>query len=259
MIDVINVTHHYGIKPVLRDVSIHIAPGEVVALMGPNGMGKSTLMSVIAGVLWPVKGRVEINGMVRRSSAEAELAIRKQVVYLPADPWLPLLSTPREWLLAVGRLYQIEDDHLMDHVERLLSLFNLESQADTRIGACSSGQRKKVALSAALVTEAPIMLLDEPFAGGLDPSGILALKRVLTHLAQRDDVTIVMATPMPELVEELADRIAIIRAGQIVACDTLAGLRQATGGLSKLDEIYQKLVSPGAADNIDRYFGEQCA
>jgi ABC-2 type transport system ATP-binding protein len=257
MINVVNVTHHYGIKPVLRNVSLQVAAGEVVALMGPNGMGKSTLMSVIAGALWPIKGRVEINGIVRRSSPENELAIRKQIVYLPADPWLPHLSTPREWLLAVGRLYEIEDDHLMDHVDRLLSLFNLTTQADTRIGACSTGQRKKVALCAALVSEAPIMLLDEPFAGGLDPSGILALKRVLHHLAQRDDVTIVMATPIPELVEELADRIAIIRDGQIVICDTLEGLRRAAGSTARLDEIYEQLVSPNTAANIDRYFAEQ--
>jgi ABC-type multidrug transport system ATPase subunit len=257
MIDVVAVTHHYGIKPVLRDVNLHIQRGDVVALMGPNGMGKSTLMGVMAGALWPVHGYVAINGLRRRASEADELAIRRRVVYLPASPWLPQSSTPRQWLLGVGRVYEVDDDGLMDHVPRLLELFNLIEQADTPIAALSTGQRKKVALCAALVCEAPVLLLDEPFAGGLDPSGILALKRVLQKLAHGDEFTIVLATPVPELVEELADKIAIVRDGRIVAYDTIDGLRQLAGKPGgKLDEVYEQLASPGTARNIERYFAD---
>ena len=256
MIDVLDVTHHYGVKPVLRNVSLHIARGEVVALMGPNGMGKSTLMSIIAGALHPVRGRVEIDGKTRRSSEEGELAIRQQITYLPADPWLPLAQTPREWLIAVGRIYQVEDQRLLDHVPRLLELFNLLEQADHRIASLSTGQKKKVALCGALVSEATILLLDEPFAGGLDPSGILALKRILQRHAHGDEYTIVMATPVPELVEELADRIAILREGRLIAYDTLGGLRRTAHAAddAKLDEIYELLASPDTAQKIERYF-----
>jgi ABC-2 type transport system ATP-binding protein len=253
MIDVRNVTHHYGTRPVVRDVTLYIDAGEVLALMGPNGSGKSTLMAVMAGILWPVEGHVTINGLRRRASEEDEMAIRKQVVYLPATPWLPRSQTPRQWLLAVGRLYEIPERHLADHVERLLTLFDLQSKAESPISACSTGQQKKVALCAALVTEAPTMLLDEPFAGGLDPSGILALKKILQHRAHGDHYTIVMATPIPELVEELADRIAVMRDGQLVAHDDLANLRHLSGR-EKLDEIYENLVSPDTARNIERYF-----
>ena len=256
MIDVVHVTHHYRVKPVLRDVSLHIPRGEVVALMGPNGMGKSTLMSCIAGVLHPIAGYVAIDGNRRRASEEIELAIRKQVVYLPADPWLPRGETPRQWLLAVGRLYGVAEDRLMDHVPRLLELFDLAEQADQPIAALSTGQSKKVALCAVLVTEAPVMLLDEPFSGGLDPSGIHALKRVLQRHARGDDFTIVMATPVPELVEELADRVAVLRDGRLLAFDTLDGLRRLAGTTGRLDEVYEKLVSPDTARNIDRYFAE---
>ena len=256
MINVTNVTHHYGAKPVLRNVSLHVRTGEVIALMGPNGMGKSTLMQVIAGVLHPLKGFVEIDNLRRRRSEEEELAIRRQCVYLPASPWLPGSLTPRQWLLGVGRIYEIEDERLMDHAVRLLELFNLLEQADENISALSTGQQKKVAICGTLITEARIMLLDEPFAGGLDPSGILALKRVLQRHAHGDEFTIVMATPVPEVVEELADRVAIIRDGRIVACDTVDGLRRATGVSGKLDEVYEQLVSPETNQNIDRYFRE---
>src|SRR5436190_5261101 len=195
MIRVTNVTHHYGLRPVLRDVNLDVRRGEVIALMGPNGMGKSTLLGIIAGQLWPLYGTVEIGGLLRRSSRENEEAIRKQVIYLPADPWLPAGRTPREWLLAVGRVYNVDEHRLMDHVDRLLDLFALTKQGDSMIASLSTGQRKKVALAGALVSEAPVMLLDEPFAGGLDPSGILALRRVLQRRAAGDDFTIVFATP----------------------------------------------------------------
>jgi len=254
MIRVVGVTQHYGVRPVLRDVSLEIEPGLVVALMGPNGSGKSTLLGVMAGLLSPMKGLVEIDGLVRKSSVEAELAIRRKVVYLSSEPWLPPWRTGREFLLSVGRLYGIEYDRLFDHVERLLQLFDLGPLADSPISSYSAGQRKKIALSSALVTEAPVMLLDEPFSGGLDPTGIQALKEVMLHLARRDDVTVLMSTPVPELVEEIAERIAILRGGTIAAYDTADGLRRQTGCTGSLAEVLERLINPAAAENIRHYF-----
>jgi ABC-type multidrug transport system ATPase subunit len=254
MITVIEVTHHYGVKPVLRDISLHVRRGELLALMGPNGMGKSTLLGVMAGLLAPYRGYVEVDGKRRRRTVEEEEAIRKQVAYLPAEAWVAGSFTGREWLLAVGRLYGIEALRLMDHVDRLLALFNLTEQGDSQVSSYSSGQKKKIALAGALVSEAPLLLLDEPFAGGLDPSGILALKHVLQRLTREQGVTVVMATPVPELVEELADRIAIVRDGRLVACDTIDGLQAVAGGGDSLDEIYERLASPHTAENVDRYF-----
>ncbi len=85
--------------------------------------------------------------------------------------------SPREFWVSVGKLYGVDDERLFDHVERLVALFELQQVVDSPISSGSTGQQKKVALSAALITEAPILLLDEPFAGGLDPSGILALRK----------------------------------------------------------------------------------
>jgi ABC-type multidrug transport system ATPase subunit len=101
-------------------------------------------------------------------------------------------------------------------------------------------------------------LLDEPFSGGLDPSGILALKRVIQHLAERDDVTIILTTPVPEIVEELADRIAIIRDGRLVAFDSADGLRRQAGTEGSLAEVLQRLLNPQTIANIEHYFrGEE--
>jgi ABC-type multidrug transport system ATPase subunit len=255
-IRVVDVTHHYGIRPVLRNVSLDVSGGELIVVLGPNGMGKSTLLGVMAGALSPFRGHVEIDGLRRRGSVDEERQIRKRTFYLPDHPWLPKARTGREFVLAVGRIYDVQDEALMDHAGRLLRLFNLEEQADWPIHSYSNGQQKKIGICSALISNASILLLDEPFSGGLDPSGILALKRVLKHLAHERGASIVVTTPVPELVEELADRIAIVRDGQIAAFDSLAGLRRLAGREAPLDELLQLLSDPGKADHISQYFGE---
>lgn len=253
MIRVVGVKQHYGVRPILKGVDLTIETGQLVALMGPNGMGKSTLLSVVAGILPPRSGYVEIDGMRRRESREKELAIRRKVVYLPDKPWLPKFRTGREFLMSVGELYEVEFDRLFDHVERLLPLFDLDKQADSQIGSYSSGQQKKIALCGALVTEAPVMILDEPFSGGLDASALLALKEIMIRLAKRQDVTVLMATPVPELVEEIAERIAILREGKIVAYDTADGLRRLTETSGSLQEVLERLINPQTMENLRRY------
>ncbi len=104
------------------------------------------------------------------------------------------------------------------------------------------------------MTEAPILLLDEPFSGGLDPSGILALKRVLKHLTQKEGATVVMTTPVPELVEELADRIAVLRDGQVAAYDTVEGLRRRVQSSGPLAEVLERLLHPETLDHVKEYF-----
>ena len=89
MIELLDVTQHYGVRPVSAGISLRIERGEVVTILGPNGMGKSTLLGVMAGVLSPQRGTVLIDGLKRRGSEEEELAIRKMTVYLPDQPWLP--------------------------------------------------------------------------------------------------------------------------------------------------------------------------
>ncbi len=161
--------------------------------------------------------------------------------------------TGREFILAVGRMYDHSDDRLIGHADRLLPVFELSREGDWPIRSYSNGQKKKIALCAALVSEAPTLLLDEPFSGGLDPAGILTLKHILRRLVS-DGRTIVMTTPVPELVEEMADRIAVLREGQIVAYDTAAGLWRQTGAIGPLGDVLGKLLHPQALEGVARYF-----
>ncbi len=253
MIEVVDVWHHYSIRPVLKHVSLKVERGEVVVLMGPNGMGKSTLLSVVAGLIGPIKGEVVIDGIRRRSSVENEIAIRKKLIYLPDTPWFPMRNSPREYIQAVGRIYGVEEERLMDHVESLLDLFDLASHGDSPISSCSTGQRKKVGLCAALVAEAEIMVLDEPFSGGLDSSALLALSSILKNFAARDDRTILLSVPVPELIEGLADRIAIIKDGHIIAFESPSGLRKVAGFDGPLPEVIERIVHPERVGMVHRY------
>jgi ABC-type multidrug transport system ATPase subunit len=257
MIKIVDLVQHYGIKPVLKNINLEVHPGELLALMGPNGMGKSTLLSVMAGILSPQKGYVEINGVRRRSSVEGEKAIRQQVFVLPDFPWLPPQATGREYIHAIGKIYGIEDEPLMGHAESLLTLFNLKEKADSPIGSYSTGQHKKVAVCAAIASEAPILLLDEPFSGGLDPSALLALKKVMKQLATNDDTTIVLATPVPEIIEEIAHRVAVIRDGELIDVDTPENFRKKNPGAADLQEVLEGVTHSDTLQNLDDYFEER--
>ena len=108
MITASNLLHHYSYRPVLEDISFEIPAGELVAVMGPNGTGKSTILGLVAGTLFPLDGTIEIDGVRRRSSERAELEIRKKMAYLPDHPWLPSDATGHEFLASTAELYSID-------------------------------------------------------------------------------------------------------------------------------------------------------
>ncbi len=256
MIRVEGLWHHYGVRPILRDVSLTVETGELVVLLGPNGTGKSTLLGCLGGVLWPQRGQVAFDGIKRRQSAEEEYELRKRVAYLPDGAWMPGDATGREYLLAIGRLYEIDDFRLFDHADRLLSLFHLADKQNVAIDGYSTGQRKKIAIASSLITEAPFLLLDEPFSGGLDPAGIMAVKRVLKRLADDQRVTVVITTPVPEIIEELASRVAVLRDGELIAYDTPDALKRLAGE-AKLDDALGRLMYPESMDGIEEYLDSE--
>ncbi len=257
------VTQHYDTTPILENLSLQIDAGEVVAVLGPNGMGKTTLLRLIAGILTPAKGEVHVHGILRRSSAAGEQEIRSKTVFLPDEVWFPSSQSIREFVLAVAKLYGRDMIEAMKQADQLFDLFSLNDKADSSIASCSTGQRKKASLCAALITEASLLLLDEPFSGGLDPGGIVALKNVLRRitkdrLGQPVERTIVFTTPVPEIIEEVADKVVIIEEGNVLAFGSPAELC-GQAGESRLENAIDKLLHTDTLERVERYFSNQTA
>lgn len=256
MIELKQLSHHYGLQPTLHDVNLVVKPGELAVVVGPNGIGKSTLLGLIAGVLTPWEGEVWVAGKRRRGSVDDELEIRRQSVYLPAMPFLPLAMTGREFLIAVGRIYEVPWDRLFAQVDRLFSLFQLADRSEAAISSYSTGQQKKLSLCAALLPETPILILDEPFSGGLDPAGLMVLKRLLKRRVQEKQHCVILSSPVPEIVEEIADRIVILKEGTIAASESMEGLRQKSGIPGTLGQILEQMLYPEVQHQINTYFSE---
>jgi ABC-2 type transport system ATP-binding protein len=222
----VNVTHFYGSKAAVRHASLDVLPGEIVTLVGANGVGKSTLLRVGGGVLTPHEGHAEVFGFRRRSTIEAELDARRRCVYMPDAPYLPLHLRVLEYIVGAGRLWGRSYADLERDAKNLLEVFALRDMGESTLGACSTGQRQKAALCAMLVPETPLLILDEPFGGGLDTGGIVALAGVLKERASRGHA-IVLSTPVPEIIDAVATRVALLVDGHIERTGTPAQIRQA--------------------------------
>ena len=253
MIQVSGVFHHFGLRPVLIDVNLTVESGRTLAIIGPNGMGKTTLLNIMAGVLSPAEGMVWINGLQRRSSAEYELLIRKRTMYLPAEIWIPHGITGRDLVLGVGETWGVDNRRLFDHTDRLLKVFQMDRIADAAVSGYSSGQKKKIGLCAALVSDASILLLDEPFSGGLDPAGLTAMKEILKHLTSCQDRTVVLTSPVPELVEEVADDVLILDGGRVLKHAPVRDVIRDSGAVT-LNEALRKLIFPETEGELQEYF-----
>lgn len=214
-----------GDRESLRGVSFSVAPGDLFALLGPNGGGKTTLFRIVTTLAVPTSGTVEVFGIdvVRQPAA----ARRKMGVVFqsPAvDPWLTVLEN----LTHHGYLYGLTGHALARAVERALERFNLASRADQRVRTLSGGWRRRVELAKALLPEPPLLVLDEP-TSGLDP---IARRELLTELRRlRDDAgtTIVLTTHVMDEAA-VADRVGILHEGRLAAIGTPDGLVDTIGG-----------------------------
>lgn len=253
MIKIDNVSHHFMADYILKDINLEVKKGELMVLMGPNGMGKSTLLSVVAGLMTPFKGKVLINDLERRSKVDEEIAIRQQVFYLPDQAWIPHFQTGREYLIMTGEAYGLDPVETYEQAAKLLELYNLSDVADHLCTNYSQGQKKKIGLCSAFISKAKVLVLDEPFSGGLDSSGLITTKKLLKNFADHDEFTVLMAVPVPELVEEIADKVSIIVKGEITCSGTISELKSQFGTDGPLAELLEKVINPESKNILDNY------
>lgn len=229
-------------ETVLDHIDLEVKKGELIALVGGNGAGKSSVLRCMAGLWKPEKGTVTIDNLDR---FEDDLAIRKFTSYLTPETHIPKHLTIREGVRVFAEAYGLTEELYRDRMDSLLRMFGLKSNQDKVIGALSKGEKKKTALTCALISGAKFYILDEPFTDGIDPQGYNALRQVLNKLAEDRDITAVFATQILDMAVSLADRIAVVNYGRILAIGTPEELKEAAHmpASATFDEIFAKLAS----------------
>ena len=197
----------------VNSVTLNVPRGQVFGLLGPNGAGKTTTIKMICGLVTPTAGRVRLNGYdvaTQRGKAVSQIGAvleGSRNVYWPLSAW--------ENLMYFGRLKGLRGDEIKPRAQRLLTDLDLWHRRNQPVGSYSRGMQQKVAIAAALITDPPIILLDEPTLG-LDVEASRTVREWIAHLARDESKTIVLTTHQLEVAQALSHRIAVIKAGDVI-------------------------------------------
>jgi len=205
----------------VKGVSFEIGSGEIYALLGPNGAGKSTIIKTIAGLIEPTAGKVLLNGVALSGDS---IAYKKVSAVLEGTRNIYWRLTPLENLFYFANLRGKSSTEVRDRALELLHSFDIEGKQKNQSQHLSRGMLQKLAFAAALITDPEILLLDEPTLG-LDVGSGRKIKEIILDLARNHKKTILLTTHQMDLVEEVADRVGILREGKLAREGSLIELR----------------------------------
>jgi ABC-2 type transport system ATP-binding protein len=230
------LTRFYGALPAIRDLSATLEPGDVLGLLGPNGSGKSTTVKMLVGLLPPTSGDILFRGT---RVDDDPTAFKARVGYVPEEAHLYTFFTPPEYLQFVGRLRGLDEATLARRIDRFLVLFGLDRARYQPLTACSKGMRQKVLISAALLHDPDVIVLDEP-SSGLDVQSVMVLHEVIARLRDAGKI-VVFSSHVIEAVEKVSTRVLILNRGRVVADDSAVALRDVLR-LPSLGAVFAELT-----------------
>ena len=246
MISLSHLTKRYGSFTAVDDIDLEVPRGELFGFLGPNGAGKTTTLRMIAGILRPSAGRVEIAGI---DIVADPVAAKTRLGFIPDRPFIYEKLTGAEFLRFVAGLYDQSGPSVEHRARELLALFDLDAWRDELVESYSHGMRQKLIISSAFVHRPDVIVVDEPMVG-LDPKAAKILKDLFREYTRRGH-TIMMSTHTLEVAEALCDRIAIIHDGKIRAAGTMDELRAgAESGTVGLEQIFLRLTGENAAREL---------
>ena len=242
VITIKNLNKVYDSTLILKDINLNFYAGQITGYIGPNGAGKSTTLKILIGMLGDFTGQVSVLGFdVKTNSME----VKKRIGYVPENAILYEVLTPMEYLLFIGRLYQLEDAVIEKRATELLTILGLKEVINSRMNTFSKGMRQKVLLISGLIHNPEIIFLDEPLSG-LDANAVILVKEILSKLKEAGK-TIIYSSHIMDVVEKLSDRIIILNKGEVVADGTFAELKNnATSG--SLEGIFSTLTGNSQED-----------
>jgi len=231
-----NVCKYFSGIPAVEDVSFCARRGEVTGYLGPNGSGKSTTMKMITGLIEMTCGEILFEGEgIQRDWTE----FKQRMGYVPEEPYLYPQLSGLEYLVMVGQLRGLPAKSIRERIDGLLRLFSLYADRDMPISSYSKGMRQKVLLSAALLHNPDLILLDEPFSG-LDIGSALVMRSLIQELATRGKVVLFSSHEL-EIVEKVCSHVVILHRGRVVADDSIERLRTLMA-LPTLEDIFAQLA-----------------
>ncbi len=247
MIELIELTKRFGQLVAVDHINLHVKEGEIFGFLGPNGAGKTTTIKMLAGLLKPTSGRALIDGYdVVAHSMEA----KRVVGFIPDQPFLYEKLTGVEFLKFMGSLFGMKKDEIQPGISDLLGLFELDGWGEELIESYSHGMKQRLVMSAALLHNPKLIIVDEPMVG-LDPKGINLVKRIFRQKSE-EGVTIFLSTHTLEIAQQLCHRLGIINRGKIIAMGTLSvlmkDLEDKTGQAGTLESLFLALTGKSLDD-----------
>jgi ABC-2 type transport system ATP-binding protein len=246
MLELQHVTKRFSGIPAVDDVSFTARPGEVTGYLGPNGSGKSTTMKMITGLIEMSTGKILFEGLPIQTDP---LAYKQRMGYVPEEPHLYGHLSGLEYLIMVGQLRGLPAKPTAARIDQLLRLLQLHGDRHVPISSYSKGMRQKVLITAALLHNPELLLLDEPFSG-LDVSTGLVLRSLIQELAARGKVVLFSSHEL-ETVERVCSRVVILHRGKVVADDSIAHLRTLMS-LPTLEDIFSQLAVETDSASVSR-------
>jgi ABC-2 type transport system ATP-binding protein len=251
MISARNLTRRFGGFVAVRDVSFDVRKSEIFAFLGPNGAGKSTTIKMLTTLLVPSSGSIEIDGL---SPIRQPHEVRRRIGIVFQDPSVDTELTAYENMNFHGVLYHVPKRTRRERIARLLEIFGLWERRDHPVKEFSGGMRRRLEIARCLLHTPKIIFLDEPSLG-LDPQTRHQLWSQVKKLNQEEQVTVFLTTHYMEEAERVADRIAIIDHGRIIAEGTAQELK-ATTASDSLEQAFLNLtgstIREEEASSLDR-------
>ena len=223
----------YGNKVAVQDLSLTVEPGDIYGFIGHNGAGKTTLIRSIVGVHGFDAGSIRICGI---DITKNPVAAKQLMAYVPDNPDIYEFMTGMQYLTYLADIFRVPDHDRKVRIQQLADRLELTNALIDPISSYSHGMRQKLVLVGALIHEPRLLVLDEPFVG-LDPGATHELKRILCELADRGSA-VFFSSHVLEVVEKLCNKVAIIRAGKLLAAGTTEQVR----GDESLEEVFLDLV-----------------
>jgi len=220
MIELRNLTKKFGEIVAVNRLNLSVSEGEIFGFIGPNGAGKTTTLRMMSGILAPTEGSVMINGIDMARQPEKA---KQRMGYIPDRPFLYEKLTGMEFLRFTADLFGVEDGLFREKTESLLYKFSLYDWRDELIESYSHGMKQRLIISAALLHEPKVLIIDEPMVG-LDPAGIRMIKILFRDLAKKG-TTLFMSTHTLSVAEDVCDRIGVIHKGKLIAIGTVEDLK----------------------------------